>query len=196
MITALLAKEVLFDTLSPGLPAYQWTLEATRWFTTSLAKMQGSMVEYAYNEDLGPYAVVAKPANFSDQPTAVRKVLSQQCEAQRIRTSGEAQSFSVLGLGIVIGASILLTLLSWGLGTCMQCVRGRSDLSDRRAAARQVDDKLHLLRLALEDEADLGPTWGNGSWDVPLTSQHVDVERPTMGLHDLASYSTNVKNTI
>jgi hypothetical protein len=154
------------------------------------------MVEYAYNEDLGPYAVVAKPANFSDQPAAVRKVLSQQCEAQRIRTSGEAQSFSVLGLGIVIGVSILLTLLSWGLGTCMQFVRGRSDLSNRRAAARQVDDKLHLLRLALGDEDEFGPTWGNGSWDVPLTSQDVDVERPTMGLHDLASYPTNVKNTI
>ena len=43
---ALLAQDVVDGTLSSGLPDNQWQLEAARWFQTSLAKLQGLVVQY------------------------------------------------------------------------------------------------------------------------------------------------------
>ena len=113
----------------------------TRWFTTSLAKMQSTLVEYVSNEDLGPYGYVTTPENFDDDPPARRDVLVQQCKTQRIQSSGKVQSFSVLGLGIVSGTTALLVLVSLSLESCVKLVERKSTAS-HRSVARQADDKL------------------------------------------------------
>jgi hypothetical protein len=155
--TALLAKDILIEILSPGLPSNQWTLEVTRWFTTSLAKIQSSIIEYASNDqDLGPYAYINSPDTFNDQPPAVRTAFQAQCKTQRIQSSREVQSFSVLRFGIVLGTMAILVFTSLALDSCMKITRRWRRSVSHRAAARQADEKLHLLRMALGDQSETG----------------------------------------
>jgi hypothetical protein len=195
--TALLAKDVLIEIISPGLPSNQWILEVTRWFTTSLAKIQSSIIEYASNDqDLGPYGYVDVPDTFLDQPPAVRTAFQAQCETQRIHSSGEVQSFSVLGMGIVLGTTVILVFISLVLDSCMKITRRWRRSVSPRAVARQADDKLHLLRMTLGDQSEIGMDWTNGSFDVPVTGLNVEIERPSMGSDGLVSYPYEMKDQI
>jgi hypothetical protein len=187
ILAALLAQETLLEILSPGLPANQWTLEVTRWFTTSLAKMQSSVVEYASNEDPGPYGYIITPENFHEPP-AKRDQLTQQCKTQRIQSSSKVQSFSMLGLGIVSGTAVLLILVSLSLESCIKLVE-RKSTAIHRGVARQADDKLHLLRMALGDQGEVGLHWGIGTLDVPVAGIRAEIEGPSMGAEGLASYA-------
>jgi hypothetical protein len=104
--TALPARDRLVDLIGTGLPPNQWQLEVQGWFETLLAKLQSYVVEYAANiADLGPTGSVLAPPPDSDPET---QAALDQCSNQRIRNFGAYQSFSFLGLMIVICVHHLL----------------------------------------------------------------------------------------
>jgi hypothetical protein len=71
-----------------------------------------------------------------------------QCKNQRIQSSREVQSFSVLSIEIVVSCTLLLIILALSLKGCVAVARRGS--TSNRNAARQANDKLHLLRMALK----------------------------------------------
>jgi hypothetical protein len=94
------------------LPNNQWMLEVSFWFAISLAGLQQAIVEYA----TGPSANHllkgnTVPLNKIGDPSS--PVTNAICNNQKIKSIGEYQNFSVLGLCciIIIGGTIMLVSL-------------------------------------------------------------------------------------
>lgn len=73
------------------------------------------------------------------------------CANQRVRNRGAYQSFSFLGLMIVICVGLTIMLLSWTAESCIAFIRSRRSVNkhDYREIARVADRKLQLQRLGL-----------------------------------------------
>ncbi|KAI1627942.1 hypothetical protein EDD37DRAFT_286894 [Exophiala viscosa] len=150
--TALLARDRVLDFISTGLPANQWQIEMEGWFATSLAKLQAYVVEYAANvADLGPTGSVVSPAPGSQN--AEDQAAFDQCSNQRIRNVGGYQSFSFLGLMIVICVGSTIILLSWIVEPLLGSFRrwrGLDGKHDYREIVRIADHTLQLQRKAFQ----------------------------------------------
>jgi hypothetical protein len=123
---ALFANNVVTLTISPSLPDDQWRTEVLGWFSTGLAKLQAYMVQWADNgQDLGPYVYVYSPygntANDSED-LEFFDAWQDQCNNRLAQVAAEVINFSVLGVGIIAGVSVVLLLLSWALGAIIDCV--------------------------------------------------------------------------
>lgn len=117
--TALFVRDHLSGiTLGGGLPDNQWQIEVQGWFETSLAKLQSYVVEWAANlADLGPSGYIIAP---SPAGGAIGLASLDMCSNQRIRNTGAYQSFSFLGLMIVI---FVIMILSWTVEPCVSYIR-------------------------------------------------------------------------
>jgi hypothetical protein len=186
---------ILSEMVSTGLPDNQWQLEVLGWFETSLAKFQGSIMEYAYKRNLDPALTVWSPYGLTPNGSLTSgriSALQDQCRNQLVQTAGEVQNFSFLGVLVVVSVSVILILLNI-------CMPGVLKLVSRHSVgrrARQADDKLHLLRIALADAggASGSSQWQLGAWDVPVIPGGIRVVRPDMA-GDLTTYAYEaVKN--
>lgn len=188
--TALLARDRLVDYIGTGLPDNQWQIEVEGWFATSLAKLQAYVVEYAANvADLGPTGSVLSPSSGQDAET---NAALDQCSNQRVRNVGGYQSFSFLGLMIVICVGSTIILLSWIVEPLLgrfRRWRGYDGKYDYREVARIADHTLQLQRKAFQ-----GAGFSHG-WDhehlmdqIPVTTRDTLVSvasRHTVdGAHD------------
>jgi hypothetical protein len=172
--SALWANDMVVGTISYGLPETQWHTEVIGWFQTNLAMVQGYLVNFVSNPaDLGPSGFIQRSAGPDQQ---------NQCTNQLVQAAGEVQNFSVCGMMIIVCVSALLVLLDCWLERVVDFVEafwGR-DLITRKA--RQADNKLHLLRMALG-----GDKWELGRWDVPASDGAAQFNRPS-GTKELVSY--------
>ncbi|KAH8648581.1 hypothetical protein BX600DRAFT_442867 [Xylariales sp. PMI_506] len=109
------------------------------------------------------------------------QALLDQCTNQLVRTTGEVQSFSFLGVMLVVCVSAAVVLLNLVIEPVMGCCYsrrrrgGRGDGDGNKsvplppaAVARQADSMLHLLRLALPNREGGTSRWEAGSWGVPV----------------------------
>jgi hypothetical protein len=179
--SALLARDVLGPNFSPALPVNQWKLEVTRWFESSLVTMQTVIVEYAHNT-VHPLIRILKP----DTPQ-----LASQCENQRVQSSGQVQSFSVLGLFIVVFVTFVTACVALCLESAVAFVRRFTKGGSAKMIARQTDEKLHLARMVQEQRAydgDEDQGWTNGILEVPVANLDVTVGSPVMSMNNLARY--------
>ncbi|CAK7219891.1 hypothetical protein SCUCBS95973_003974 [Sporothrix curviconia] len=176
-----LPPSLLSQRISPALPDNQWQSEVTGWFGTSLAKIQAAIVEFAVNGDnLGSYLQVTSPyaGTQSTDPfyKAVNQAFQDQCIGQLVQVTGSVQNFSMLGIGIVTGVTLFLFLTSLLLSKIVDCI-GRNGPA---RTARQTDDKLHLLRMAMTPPTDPGNAWENRAFDVPVLTHGTErFARPT-----------------
>ena len=114
-----------------------------------MAKMQAYTLEFATNlADLGPYGYVV---SFNPTGNAVNKAGVNLCSEQRIRNTGGYQTFSFLGLMIVVCVGSLIIILSWIVEPIVGFVRNKTKNKkhDCREIARIADHKLQLQRMAL-----------------------------------------------
>lgn len=180
--SALLANDRVFKLFSTGLPANQWQIEFQGWFEASLSRVQANTVQWAANTvDLGPYGHVINPDPKSDP---ISKVAYELCSNQRIRNTGSYQSFSTLGLVIVIGVGTTIIILSLTVELCVTRARKRRrrhnrDGHDYREIARIADRKLQLQRMVLMS-TEPQSRWTKTMKDIPVTDQRiVDHEHPS-----------------
>jgi hypothetical protein len=190
----LVATDHLVEKLvSTGLPPYQWQLEIERWFQSSLAKMQGFMVQFASKRDVQPPLYVITPDRFSGihTPPGFSEAMSDICNKQFIQSTGQAQSFSFLGLMIVVVVTVLLLILSFTIESCISRGRKKQDIltTSSRSIAGQADGKLHLLRMAIGDETRSNVSWYLGKCGVPVSKTDVKLNRPTKSLDKLTWYT-------
>ncbi|KAH7211378.1 hypothetical protein DER44DRAFT_859564 [Fusarium oxysporum] len=171
---ALWANNMVTGHVSYGLPDDQWKTEVIGWFQTNLAMLQAYVVDFASNTaDLGPFGYVEPPMSRYQQ---------EQRTQQLVQAVGEVQNFSVCGMLIIVCVSAALVLLDCSLERIVDFVDdfyGRDSMARR---ARQADNKLHLLRMALG-----GNEWVLGRWSIPVRDGAVKYNRPS-GSKDLVSY--------
>jgi hypothetical protein len=155
--------------------------------------MQASVVEYTSNDpNLGVTSYISRPTDddFLDpgSPTELSNAFERQCKTQIIKSSQNVQNFSVLGLIIVVVLTAFLLVVSLTLETIMKLVRAKEGVVSYSGIARQLDDKFHLLRMALGKGAYPEAEWMNASFDVPITQLGVELERPGVWSEGLSSY--------
>lgn len=196
---ALFASNHIFDALfSTGLPDNQWQLEVQGWFTTSLARFQSAILEYAYKVDPSSDLSISTPygqAPGDGWTSGMISALRDQCKNQLIRDAGDIQNFSLLGVLIIASISLLLIGLSVAVPGLLRLIGSRRGWISGPERARQADDKLHLLRLALEGSHNtyLG-SWDRGSFDVPVINGETGASGPTVTAEGLTFYTVGEEN--
>ena len=158
--SALLAKNSKFGSVQGLLPSNQWILEVESWNQILLANFQRLVLEYA----TGPSDPVVLPLLVPPNGTYEE----QLCHNQRAR-SRQAQNFSVLAIGIIIGLGLLITCIDLGLHRLTSYIQHEKDLKDYRRLVWKSDGLLQLQRMAYE-EAGLG-TWERCTKHTPVTAQ-------------------------
>lgn len=133
-VAPLLAQELVQGTSSSAVPENQWQLEVQNWFRTGLAHLQASVLAHPVQpKDLGP-GVTFEPVNATD--SAAREV----CSNLRIKNTGAYQSFSTLGLIIILAIGIPIIVLSWTVEDCVAASRKRRRLRYRRLPNHETAD--------------------------------------------------------
>jgi hypothetical protein len=148
--------------------------------------MQSKIMDYTTNSNRGNQSYVTRAENIKDNPPGLRAAYSSQCRNQRTQSSREVQSFSFLGLTIVVCITVLLAVIALSLEQCVGFCRRRT--TSHRKTAWQIDSKLHLLRTALGDQTEVGAEWVKGHLDVPITTLGMEIERPNMHSDGLGWY--------
>ena len=158
--SVLLAENSKFGSVQGFLPSNQWILEVESWNQILLANFQRVALEYATGPSDPVVLPMLVPPNGSYQ--------EQLCHNQRARSS-QAQNFSVLAIGIIIGLGLLITCVDLGLHRLTSYIQHEKDLKDYRRLVWKSDGLLQLQRMAYE-EAGFG-TWERCTKVAPVTAQ-------------------------
>jgi len=134
--------------------------------------MQKYVVDWAANtDDLGPYSYVVAPN--PDDPDPVQRAAFDLCAQQRIRNTGGFQTFSFLGVMIVVCVGAYIIIMSWVLEFAVSWARKkRRTENDCREIARIADQKFQLQRKALSGSSSMDP-WTKLMDAVPVTERGV-----------------------
>lgn len=177
----LLAQELVNGLRSAGLPGNQWQLEFQTWFKTTLANIQALILAFPVqpkDPDRG--------LRFSSEDEGLG-FRSQLCSSMRIQNTGGYQSFSTLGLTIILAIGIPIILLSLVVEPAVAYLqrRGRiepqhrhhyhskahyvlnNDKNNHREVARIADSLLQLQRQVLAS-ANPGVDWKGKMRTVPV----------------------------
>lgn len=143
------------------IPPTQWQTEVTIWFSTSLAKLQAYIVEWA----TAPKHIGPKSGLIADTPND--PIGKEMCRNQMVRQIWGYQSFSVLGIALilVIGGFLIL------LGMLVDTVAGWLPVNHKTEHRRRqwiLEEKLQLQRAAYEG-FNFG-TWKDKLEVVPTTT--------------------------
>ncbi|KAF2093279.1 hypothetical protein NA57DRAFT_61791 [Rhizodiscina lignyota] len=132
------------------LPSNQWQIEVQGWFETSLAQVQA--LEFSYPNQptqLAEGDIVHPNATLS----GLDKAAEVLCSNQRARNIDAYQSFSALGLIIIIVLGLLIIILSLTVADCVTAFRRRRKVQEGKADYREIafvaDYTLQLQRMAL-----------------------------------------------
>lgn len=128
--SALLARNSKFVSVQGFLPLNQWILEVESWNQILLANFQRLALEYA----TGPSDPVVLPMLIPPN----RSYQEQLCHNQRAR-SRQAQNFSVLAIGIILGLGLLITCVDLGLRRLTSYIQRGKDLKDYRRLVWKSD---------------------------------------------------------
>lgn len=160
----LAASDRLANLISASLPPNQWQIEVQGWFETSLVKIQALVTAYPTQPaDLEPFGRVVQPNKTGG---SIDRASYSLCSNQRVRNTGSYQSFSALGLIIIIVLGTIIIVLSLTVETCVAAYRQRrrsryqllhtsentaagNAPNDHREIARIADRMLQLQRMAL-----------------------------------------------
>ena len=187
-VGALWANNIVFGSLSPGLPDNQWQIEVLGWFQTSLAKLQAYVVDFASNAgNLGPLGTADLLGyEHSGRSDPLYSSFLDQCRSQLVQTEGQVQNFNFFGVLITVCLSGILILLDMTLERLVDLLNHQKGWQMASKRARQADDKLHLLRMALarEDEGN----WRLGNWSIPVRDGHECFDRALVA-EELVAYT-------
>ncbi|CAN9186957.1 unnamed protein product [Alternaria alternata] len=157
-VSALTSRYTLNYGIQGPLSTNQWQTEIQHLHSTSLAALQRMTVEQAS----GPNDRSVKRFFIPPDNDMERKARCQQ----KVRSKGYT-SFSVLGLGLVVGLGTVVAIISYSIETLAECVQNWRNLDPYHQLEWTLNGTLQLQRLAHE-ELGYG-TWENGDAFVPLT---------------------------
>ena len=159
---ALQASESVYETSqSAVLPDTQWISEVQGWFNVSLAKLQQTLIDVAVGPSPRyPDITYSGPIN---------KLNSDLCKAQIVRSTGQYQNFSVLGIALTLTISTVFIGLSFVLDKSIGLVQRLIGRGEARRMQWLLDDKLHLQRVAYVGAG--GGEWDGNPAEIPTTQE-------------------------
>ena len=158
---ALKASESVNNNFQIQLPPTQWMTEVSNWFAISMAKLQQKTLQWATGPEYIPEGATLTDVSHAD------KYQARLCKNQKIRTSNDTTSFSVLGIAIILVVGSILILANLILDPLMGFIRRRLSWKDYKSLQWTVDGKLQLQRLAYEGAGQ--GEWRGGAASVPVT---------------------------
>lgn len=186
-VAALRASESVFEVWAPQLPNNQWITEVSSWFSVALAKVQYALVEMA----VGPSG---SPVNYTNiawgSPPNRTKYL---CNAQLVRSGGQYQNFSVLGIAIIVALSSFFIWLSFVLDKATGWVQSKIHKGEDRRLQWLLDEKLQLQRMA---HTDPNVTWEGHVESVPVTGPEQMIKRSILHPANEPVYEAWVKSEL
>jgi hypothetical protein len=150
---ALKASDHVLNFKCLSLPDDQWRTEVEGWFETSLAKIQAYAVEFpSATGDFAPYGSLG----FLGANASTNKTWEDQCNNQKIRSTGGYQTFSFFGLIFTLSVGLAI-VIAQGVLNVFNYFRGkvREDPEKLAKSPRDlmyaVDGKFQLQRIVLEE---------------------------------------------
>lgn len=140
------AAETVYQNVQSPIPNDQWIIELSSWFAATLAGFQQSSLEYAMGPQyLGSSGVIRRPA--------ANDTLAQRlCRSQIIRNSSQVQSFSMLGIVLILFLGGLILILSVTMESAVGALQRRFGVGEARHLEWIMDEKLHLMAVQQEEE--------------------------------------------
>jgi hypothetical protein len=138
------AQEQTYDDVQYSIPPNQWQIEVSLWFSTCLAKEQQWAVEWATAPTYINFAA-QKNISGSWKPSPLTDAAAkQQCQQQMVQSSGGYQSFSVLGIALILALGGLIIVM----GLTVDMVAGKFGPESSKFKNEQWDNEetLALLR--------------------------------------------------
>jgi len=166
---ALLASQRAYSTLSTGLPDDQWQIELRGWFEEALASTQFEVMAYASKsiDGLSPYGQLIIP-NISS-------VWEAMCNQQIMRNTGGFQSFSVLGISLILALGACIYMVNWFLETIVTAIRKKRRRNEAKSAEWRMDMMLYQQCIAFAAVKHI--RWEKTDSEVPITSKDVSFSR-------------------
>jgi hypothetical protein len=156
------------------LPDDQWKLEVLAWAQEGLASLQAAVVEYAAGPTIAldgahmqPMWLEKTPSNYTSVERAVNKAWKDMCHSQIVRDTQGTLNFSLLGVALIFGLGIWITILSFVVEPLTAWIQTSLNIGVARAAAWQRDDGLQTLRLLFESHRR--GAWRGSASLVPVT---------------------------
>lgn len=125
------------------LPKNQWQIECRHWFRLALARLQAATVSFVSNLDPLPFGLNITAPNSITDPE-----LERQCHAQKIRSTGAYQSFSVLAIALILALGGAVIVISVCVGTITALVQRRVPRWQHKHRQWEEDYLLELLAAA------------------------------------------------
>ena len=107
-------------------------------------------------------------------------LVQRLCQSQIIRGSGQVQSFSMLGIILILTLGGLILILSVTMESAIGTLQRRYGVGEQRRMAWLMDEKLHLID-AREDAGNGEMTLGGGAAAAASRSS-VDMVRGTSAM--------------
>jgi hypothetical protein len=156
------------------LPDDQWELEVLSWAQEGLASLQAAVVEYAAGPTIAlegghmqPMWRDKIPSNYTSVQAAVNRAWKDMCHSQIVRDTQGTLNFSLLGVVLIFGLGILITIVSFVVEPLTAWIQTRLNIGVARAAAWQRDDGLQTLRLLFESHRR--GAWRGSANLIPVT---------------------------
>lgn len=145
---------------SAPLPSNQWHLETQHWFEGLLANLQQATLEYTTHAD-----VLAEGYALSS-PIGPQL---EQCHQQKMKSTGQYQSFTVLGLAVILAVGLAIIVISLCIEYLTALIQQWTRSGRYKHEQYIADHTLQLQRLALEQAGHKG--WSGADSHVPVLDQ-------------------------
>jgi hypothetical protein len=171
---ALLASSQLVGTgISAALPNNQWQLEVASWFATSLAVLQQYFVEYATGPSPDHLIDNTSPnlTTMGDPGSPVTRAIWNN---QKIKSNGDYENFSVLGLCCILGIGGIIILASLLLECLLGTVHERMKRGREGRTRWMADSNFQVQRMMFEGRGyekwkghmDTIPVYSGEDWEL------------------------------
>lgn len=109
-----------------------------------------------------------------ERPAANDTLAQRLCHSQLIRNSGQVQSFSMLGIVLILTLGGLILLISITMESAVSALQRRFGMGELRRLDWMMDEKLHLI--SMSEEADLR---SGGAVGLPASKTSMETMRFT-----------------
>ncbi|KAJ4363812.1 hypothetical protein N0V95_001007 [Ascochyta clinopodiicola] len=168
------AQDKMYWLYQMPLPDNQWQHEILSWAQEGLASLQAAVQEYAAGPSIALEGGYMKrmwhekiPDNYVSSDRVYDKTWESMCHSQIVHDTQGTLNFALLGIAVILGLGILITILSFVIEPFTALVQRRFNVGATRADAWQRDESLQSLRLLFE-KYNRG-IWRGHSDLVPVT---------------------------
>ena len=157
------------DLVALSMPPNQWQEELKLWFSTSLARLQGEVLSFVVKDidGLAPYAAPSEPTWISS--------FEAVCNNQIIRNMGGYQSFSMLGIILIIVLGVIIVITSLCIDSAVGLLRRRFGWQVYKETDWRLDFMLQQQRLAFESGNQA--VWVGQDETIPVTEHSTPLQR-------------------